>query len=273
MSDAPHKPKLPPIPRWIIMAVIVVPIATFMAPIAMIARARTTPSHLPRIHIIQDMDAQPKFKAQAQSDLFADHRASRPQVPGTVARGELFDDDHYHRGFETDGNLKPVTAQFVRGTSTVTENKWKEGYPAQVAVNKELLDRGRDRYNIYCGICHGPAGYGDGMVHQRAAQPEVSVGWVPPVNLHAVDPGSGKPMYGEDFNPNGKLFNTISRGARTMPGYAKQLSVDDRWAIVAYVRALQLSQSFPVDRLPADLKSRLQAAADPATLPSTAGAR
>ena len=101
----------------------------------------------------------------------------------------------------------------------------------------DLLQRGRERYTIYCAVCHGQGGYGDGPVALRAAEIQAAGGdaggWVAPKNYHTDDMRQ---------QPVGRIYNTIANGVRTMPAYAKQISVLDRWAIVAYVKALQRSQ-------------------------------
>ncbi len=203
-----------------------------MIPPALIARARAVNSPLPRIHPIQDMDNQPKFRAQHQSSIFADGRAMRPTVPNTVARGELREDDHYWRG--------------------VAGGKWAEAFPPRVDVTLELLERGRERFNIYCQPCHGLAGYGDGMIDRRAME-LVNRGvngtaWVQPKSLH-------EPQIREQ--PVGQIFNSISNGVRTMPAYGPQIPVADRWAIVAYVKALQRSQNAELSDVPPEQRSRI----------------
>jgi mono/diheme cytochrome c family protein len=259
MADQKPNLKLPPIPRPLLYFVIISVVASWV-PLAMIARARVTTSPKPRIHLIQDMDAQPRFDAESAALMFQDHRAMRLPVAGTVAYADALgdrdaaieEDDHYYRGYETDGNGKPVIVKDAGGNDSF---KWIAGFPKQVKVDRALLDRGRERFNIYCGICHGLAGYGDGMVNRRAQREGVASGWVPPVNLHMKDASTGKLLYttANGFN-EGRLFNTISAGARTMPAYAKQISVADRWAIVAYVRALQFAQNLPADKAPQGAK-------------------
>ena len=137
-------------------------------PPALIAQMRAVHSTKPRIHYIQDMDNQPRFEAQHANPLFADGRAMRPPVAGTVARGELRADDHYYRG--------------------ISGGVWATVFPSQVEVSMTLLQRGRERFGIYCQPCHGAAGYGDGMVNQRAME-LVNVGlngttWVQPKSIH-----------------------------------------------------------------------------------------
>ena len=202
-------------------------IALGSIPFALAAMARAVPSSHTRIHIIQDMDNQPKFRAQHANPLFADGRAMRPLVAGTVARGQLEADDHYNRG--------------------VVDNDWATTFPPQVQVNLDLVYRGQDRFNIYCTPCHGYAGYGDGMINQRAMD-LVNLGlngttWVQPKSVHEQAIRE---------QPVGQTFNTITNGVRNMSGYAAQIPTEDRWAIVAYVKALQRSQTADLNDLPPD---------------------
>lgn len=217
---------------FLVLAVITVA----MIPLALAATARAVPSKKPRIHFVQDMDNQPKFRAQHANDLFKDGRAMRPPVAGTVSRGNLQDDSHYYLG--------------------VVKDAWATTFPAQVRVNMDLLERGQERFNIYCTPCHGYAGYGDGMVNQRTQQilensdPEVVKGttWVQPKSIH-------EQLIREQ--PIGQLFNSITNGVRTMSGYGSQIPVADRWAIVAYVKALQKSQTADLNDIPADQRNNL----------------
>ena len=217
------------------LGVLVIPILTALgwSPVGLAAMARAVPSTRTRIHFIQDMDNQPKFRAQHANALFADGRAMRPPVPGTVARGRLEADDHYNRG--------------------VVDNDWATTFPPQVQVNLDLVYRGQDRFNIYCTPCHGYAGYGDGMINQRAMD-LVNLGlngttWVQPKNMH-------EQLIREQ--PVGQTFNTITNGVRNMSGYAAQIPTEDRWAIVAYVKALQRSQTADLNDLPPDQRNDLQ---------------
>jgi mono/diheme cytochrome c family protein len=195
-------------------------------PIALIMRARSSTSEQPRIHIIPDMDNQPKYGAQDRNPIFADRRAMRPPVAGTVARGTLLADEGFTAGRVGDG--------------------WIEAIP--IRVDSNLLQRGRERYDIFCSPCHGLAGYGDGMVAKRAD--ELLEGtWTPPTSFH-TDLIRGRAP--------GQLFNTISNGIRNMPAYGPQIPVEDRWAIVAYVKALQRSQNTTVDDVPEDLRAQLR---------------
>ncbi len=202
-------------------------------PFALVARVRAVPSDKPRIHIIQDMDNQPKYRAQHESPLFADGRAMRPPVAGTVARGGLEDDDHYFRG--------------------IVSGQWAASFPRQVPPTMELMARGRDRFEIYCLPCHGAAGYGDGMVNRRAMElvnrNVNGTTWVQPKSLHEEQIRT---------QPPGQIFNSITNGIRNMPAYAPQIPVADRWAIVAYVKALQRSQNARTEDLTPQERAQLR---------------
>jgi len=213
-------------PRWLI-AIVIVLVALSWIPIALALRARTTKTTEPRIHFVQDMDNQPKVKTQSRLMLFADQRGMRPPVAGTVARGSVIDDPALELGKTEDG-------------------EWIETIP--VAVSLPLLERGRQRFDIYCSPCHGLAGYGDGMVAKRADQLQEGT-WTPPTSFHTDLVRT---------RPDGHIFNTISNGIRNMPSYGSQIPVDDRWAIVAYVRALERSQNATIDDVPADLQAQLR---------------
>ena len=212
-------------PRWLFYLVVVVIVLSWV-PLAVILRARNTMSSKPRIHIIQDMDNQQKFKTQARNRLFADRRAMRKPATGTVARGELNGDDAYYRG-------------------TVGED-WIETLP--IPVTMQLMERGRERFDVFCAPCHGLAGAGDGMVAKRAEELQEGT-WTPPASFHS------ELVRGR---ADGHLFNTITNGIRNMPAYAPQIPVEDRWAIVAYIRALQRSQGAPLEDVPADLQAQLR---------------
>ena len=192
-------------------------------PPALIAQTRAVRSSKPRIHLIQDMDNQPRFEAQHANPLFADGRAMRPPVPGTVARGELRADDHFERG--------------------IVAGKWATTFPSQVDVSMTLMARGQERFNIYCQPCHGAAGYGDGIVNKKAME-LLNLGtngttWVAPKSIHEQQIRE---------QPVGQIFNSITNGVRNMPPYGPQVPVADRWAIVAYVKALQRSQNASENR-------------------------
>ncbi|MDY7110407.1 MAG: cytochrome c [Planctomycetota bacterium] len=227
-------------PRWLIYLVLIL-IVVAMIPPALIAWARTARSEVPRIHIFQDMDAQAKVKPQqigpVRDDgrsIFADGRGMRPPVAGTLARDDVVNDGHYLRGVVGEG--------------------WADTFPARTPVTLQLLQRGRERFDIYCAPCHGIAGYGNGIIHQRAmmlvANPALGNGtvWVQPMSLH--DPTIRD-------QPVGQIYNTITHGIRNMAGYGPQITVEGRWAIVAYVEALQRSQNAPPEDVPAAQRQNL----------------
>jgi mono/diheme cytochrome c family protein len=199
-----------------------------LLPPLLIARYRAVPKSEPRIHPILDMDQQPKYLPQAASPLFADGRAMRPPVPGTVAQGRLDADEHLYRGR--------------------SGGQWATTFP--IPVNMAMMDRGRERFNIYCAVCHGLLGDGgaSSVVSARAIRRE-DKGWVPPLSLHVPN------VRGQAA---GEIFNTITNGIRTMPAYASQIPEADRWAIILYVRALQRSQNADVKDVPAELRPQLR---------------
>jgi len=211
-------------PRFL-LAMLLTATALALIPFAIIARGRAVTSERPRVHLIGDMDHQPTYRAQEASSFFGDGRAMRPPVPGTVARGRLAPGEHFSAG-KADG-------------------QWAATFP--MSVTEPFLKRGRDQYDVFCSPCHGLAGYGDGMVGKRAARLQEGT-WVPPTSSH-VDTIRVKPV--------GEIFGTISSGLRTMPAYGPQIPEADRWAIVAYVRALQRSQDARVADLPPGTQERL----------------
>jgi len=207
------------LPKYIVSILMISTFFAFLLP-ALIVRFRAVNSVRPRIHIIQNMDNQARFKAQQANPLFADGRGMRPPVPGTVARERPILDDHHALGF--------------------VDGAWATTFPPGLVVNRSFLERGQDRFGIYCALCHGQAGYGDGIIHARANElvlnPLIGNGttWVQPGNMHAE-------LVRE--KPVGEIYHIITNGSKTMSGYRAQVPLDDRWAIAAYVKALQESQS------------------------------
>jgi mono/diheme cytochrome c family protein len=202
------------LPRGVTYALIVLTTAA-MLPLALAAKARYTKSREPRVHLIGDMDWQPKYKAQRTNPVFDDGRAQRPQLAGTIAVGELREDDHLFRG--------------------KVEGEYARTFPFQIPLTQQSVERGQQRFGIYCAPCHGLLGDGKGMVAQRADALIASgrgrgMAWVPPTDVNQTH---------IQAQPVGQLFETISNGIRNMPPYASQISAEDRWAIVMYLRALQ----------------------------------
>ncbi len=159
----------------------------------------------------QDMHDQPRFEPLEHNTFFANQRASRPLVEGTVARGFLREDDHFYRG-QVDGGL--VTT-----------------FPFEITA--EVLRRGQERYNIFCTPCHDKSGTGHGMIVER--------GFRPPPSFH-IDRLRELPV--------GHMYDVITNGLGAMYSYAERISPKDRWAIVAYLRTLQLSHNLTVEDIP-----------------------
>lgn len=226
----------PPFP---LIALVLIATTGTLVPIAAIAKARFSTSEAPPVHIWQDMGSQPRASAQQSSTIFADGRSDRPEIAGTVSREGSPNDDEFNHGYTVGADGKPA---FI------------SGYPKSVKVDAALLARGQRQFNIYCSTCHGIDGHGNGFINTRAqeiAQTAQSDGtaWVPPANLHDDQ---------RRARPEGHLFNTISNGIRNMGGLGHQISPADRWAIVSYVRALQLSDNYPAGKLPSDVRENLK---------------
>ncbi len=235
-----EEPNPSAMPRAILMGAAVLGSLALLPPV-IIASARSTTSDKPRVHNFFDMDFQPKFKSQTSSRLFADGRAMRPRVSGTVPRGSLQQNASYEFGFA------PGKASSGEGDGSETATpQWVKEVP--MTVSTELMERGRERFDIHCAVCHGKAGYGNGLASLRALELEQGT-WVPPTSLHSqhvID------------QPVGQLFNSITNGVRKMPAYGHQISVEDRWAIVLYMRALQRSQQASLADVPTDLRATLR---------------
>ena len=180
----------------------------------------------------RDMQDQPKAIAYRENKFFKDGTASRPLVVGTVPRGFLRSDREFYFGKKSTASAQPSPAMTQTAGSQGSSTNPAALYPDDVdtfpiPITKPDLDRGQERYNIYCSVCHGMTGYGDGMVARR---------------------GFNKPApasYHQDRlrqAPVGHFFDVMTNGWGAMPSYASQIPVEDRWKIIAYIRALQLSQ-------------------------------
>ncbi|MBL4701907.1 MAG: cytochrome c [Phycisphaeraceae bacterium] len=223
---------------WIAFALTLGAVISWL-PLSIIAKRRFSTSNKPRIRIFQDMAAQPKYRPQATSPIFADGRAMRVPVTGTVSFGDVQEDDHYYRGY------KLAESPQQQGKFEATYFK---GFPQQVTIDESFIRRGQERFGIYCAPCHGVDGYGQGTIHLRALELQQTT-WVPPTSMHTDTVRQREA---------GHLYNTITHGIRNMPAYGKQIPVKDRWAIVAYLRALQLSQNAPVSNVPVDKRPTLR---------------
>jgi hypothetical protein len=183
----------------------------------------------------QEMARQPKYQwPDMPSQFFPDGHANRDLEPDTVARGQLCDDSLRFTGMTGPG--RPDASDYA------TEFPFK--------VDEVMLKRGRERFNIYCAVCHGRAGYGDGVIWQR--------GYAKPANFHDERLRA---------MPVGQIFATITQGFGAMPDLASQVAVDDRWAIIAYLRLLQYSQHVPAGDLTNADRAKLneRSSAPPAT--------
>jgi mono/diheme cytochrome c family protein len=174
-----------------------------------------------------DMQDQPRYKSFKKSEFFSDNKAMRDLPEGTVARGFLRENKAFYTGKkETSGTVAPVET-----TIDATGNTLVASFPDAIEefplpVTKELLDRGEQRYKVFCIVCHGPVGNGDGMIVRR--------GFPQP------------PTYHDDRlrnAPVGHFYDVITNGWGKMSSYSSQIPPADRWAIVAYIRALQISQN------------------------------
>jgi mono/diheme cytochrome c family protein len=222
----------------------------------------------------QDMHDQPKYKPLRESILFRDGRSSRPLVEGTVARGFLREDSEYYTGKvgqNPQGAAAAAQPMGATGTTADTQRvaSSQTGQEAQagtapaatapaaigefagftttfpIPIDRAAIDRGQERFNIFCAVCHGQLGDGNGMIPKR--------GYRQP------------PTYHQDRlrrAPVGYIFDVATNGFGAMPDYASQISVDDRWKIVAYIRVLQLSQQGTSADVPAGQKIGIPAEAE-----------
>lgn len=197
----------------------------------------------------QDMATQPSVRPDEASAFFPDGRGNRPLVKGTIARGHLRTDTHLFTGkrgadltaardaaalFAAAGNplngLALANYPFLEGTDEV------DTFPFPVTL--DVLKHGKNRYMIYCVVCHDPLGTGHGIVVER--------GYTEPPSYHVERLRKA---------PVGHFFDVITNGYGSMPMYRQQIPPRDRWAIAAYIRVLQLSQHIPAGELPADMKA------------------
>lgn len=215
--------------RYAVPAMVMLGVLLLVPPM-LIAWSKVPPNASPRLQLVPDMDQQPKFLPQSFNPLFLDNRSMRPLEAGTVPLGGADVDTFFRHG--------------------IRDGQWADDFP--MPVTRGLLERGQQRFNIYCMPCHGWDGAGNGPVAATAELPRVrdnSPEWIVPTNL--LDATVRE-------RPNGHIFNTITNGIRTMPSYESQIPAADRWAIVAYLRALQLSQAAPMDLVPADRRGELR---------------
>lgn len=190
-----------------------------VAALVSVMGCRGNRSDQPPVHLQQNMDFQ-EGEAQERSDFFADGRVMRAPVEGTVAMGQLREDDHLWRGRQANGQLADTL-------------------PAGIEMSPALLARGEDRYNIYCQPCHGETGHGNGPATRRGGGFAVK-----PANFHQ-----------KKFLPVslGYIYDVASNGKGSMKGYKGQIPVEDRWAITAWVRTLQVAGKGTDADIPAEV--------------------
>jgi mono/diheme cytochrome c family protein len=207
----------------------------------------------------QEMAKQPSYRPQQPSAFFRDGRADRPRVPGTVAQGELHDDPLLYEGRDERrghaaraaallglgaGGRPPLAALAPEGLGPLD---YADVFPFPITMKE--LERGRQRFNIFCAVCHDPSGNGNGKIPER--------GYTKPPS-YITDYSRGFQLRGYKVllrdAPVGYLFEVVTKGMGAMPDYSAQVPVEDRWKIVAYIRALQFSQHAPLDRLPPKVK-------------------
>lgn len=259
------------LPSWLTIAGVLAAILLLLPPV-MIFRAKGMVNRRPRLHVVPDMDWQIKYKSQTVSPtlengnpLFADMRSMRDQVEGTIPFGQLEVDSEMYEGIRSDWTPQ-MTVTATKGAGLVSTgaqeqdagaaaaddlSKYIKDFPAP--IKKELsengqafLNRGQQRFNIYCSACHGYDGNGQGLVNQRAMALNVAgeagqgTKWTTAKSLH--DPV----VKDSKQNPVGRIFETITHGRNTMGPYKSQITPRDRWAIVAYVKALQETGIKPI---------------------------
>jgi len=215
--------------RWVLVG-----LGLVTAAVVQVMGVRGTPGERPPLMLISDMDFQPRYDAQSSSPFFADRRAMRTPPAGTVPFGGadyecdaglprqnpdfLQDDDYYYRG--------------KQGNAWVVQN------PLKIDVN--LLRRGQERYNIHCALCHGATGSGNGIMTKYGMVGVASI----TDELHAL-------------MSDGEFYSIITSGKGRMMPYAPQIKVSDRWAIVAYMRALMRGQNASPSDLPESMRGEL----------------
>ncbi len=194
-----------------------------------IAGFRGRLSTRPPVEVFPDMDRQAKYKPQAPSPFFADGRADRPLPPGVVARGA---------GIAPEPDYLAADNFLYRGRNE--KGEFSRGFPPELTIDARFMERGRERYTIYCAPCHGALGDGQGVTRGYGMATTAT--------------------YQDDRirnMPEGEIFNTITHGKNTMLAYGDKLSPRDRWAVIAYVRALERARAGTVADVPPEHKGDL----------------
>ena len=228
-------------------------LAFLLACVAVMAVAgfRGQSSSKPPVQIFNDMKWQPRYDAQHESGFYADGRAARPAVPGTVPFGYVLPKACYTTGANNNAAVKEPGA-FSDAPDYFNTGKmgdvYGDGIPAGAGViNLAFFERGRERFNINCAPCHGATGAGNGIVKQLGL---ATVASLLDARLQAM--------------PDGQIFNTITRGKNTMGAYGSNLTVEDRWAVIGYVRALQRSRQATLADVPEAARAQFEKTQTPA---------
>ncbi|RYD72993.1 MAG: cytochrome c [Verrucomicrobiaceae bacterium] len=185
----------------------------------------------PPLEILPDMDHQPRYNPQAPSEFFADHRASRQPVAGTVPMGYTIPNSYWQIGADDQSALSSFAKHPDYYNTGKLGDVYGDGIP--VEVTERLMQRGQERFDINCAICHDQAGTGNGIIKSYGL---TTIASLQDDRLRT--------------SPDGYLFSVVTNGKNTMGAYGPQISIEDRWAIVAYLRALQKSQGVKVADLP-----------------------
>ncbi|MEI7457946.1 MAG: quinol:electron acceptor oxidoreductase subunit ActD [Pirellula sp.] len=272
------------LPRPIVLGALLL-VLTGLIPAMIVLNMRASFSTLPRWHVFFDMDFQPKKKAQQTTTIFADGRSMRPQVKGTVGRGQLTEQDPFYLGYDPSKLSADEASTVVKYVSTIASQDsaasqvpastavqttpaqspppqaapapapalklpWVDKLPESIveASNIEAnMKLGKVKFETYCSACHGYGGFGDGLVHKRADSLAQGY-WLPPTSMHIERVRT---------QPVGQIFHTITKGQGKMASYASALNPKERWAIVLYVKALQRSRNADIEDVPVDSRSAL----------------
>lgn len=195
-----------------------------------------------------DMYDQPRYEPLEESSFFGDGLSARPPVEGTIARGNLRDDEPFYTGKEAGKPVSRIPEAAYRATYVRDGRRFAASFDETdpAALRLALLERGRQRFDIYCSVCHGRTGDGNGMIVRR--------GFRKPPSYH-VDRLRNAPA--------GHFYDVVTNGFGAMSSYASRIDPADRWAIVAYVRALQLSQNAGLDDIPPEQRAALPSLPEP----------
>jgi mono/diheme cytochrome c family protein len=216
--------------RWVVLglALVTAAVVSLMGPRGVISGRRP-------LMLISDMDFQPRYNAQAASPFFADGRAMRTPPAGTVAFGGT--------DYNSDAGSPRQNPDFLQGDDAYYRGKQGDAWVVRspLPIDIALMRRGRERYDIYCVLCHGATGTGNGIMTQYGMVGVASI----------TDPL-------HNLMSDGEFFSVISNGKGRMMPYAAQIKVRDRWAIVAYIRALNRSQNGSLSDVPEALRGELK---------------